>query len=537
MAPGRTLLFNRRSLLKGVLGAGLAAGSFSGPGIVPARAQFAQFKSDPFSLGVASGDPSPDGFVLWTRLAPQPLMARGGMHAVPIEVTYEIARDSEMKQMVRTGQAVARIELVHSVHVEVDGLEPEREYFYRFRAGNAESQIGRTRTLPAFGAEIAQLRFANAGCQQWESGYYTAWRRIAEENLDFVFHYGDYIYELGRQIADPQGRPHPRVMPTEFATCFSLSDYRRRYGLYKSDLDLQAAHASCPFLPSFDDHEVVDNWANETDSKNTPAEAFLIRRAAGFQAWYEHMPVRRSAMPRGPDMKAYRHFGFGKLLDFAVLDTRQFRSKQPCSEGHGVRPACPEAADPNRTMLGETQERWLADRLRGGSGTWQVLGQQTAFSHFDWRSFPWVKTAEPAVKLDAWDGAPAARSRMLDLFRDAKVANPVVLTGDLHMGLAFNIGKDGRDPSSQPIAAEFLATSISSAGDGWVQPENETALRTNNPHLRFIGGERGYTRHTVTRKSWQADFRVVEKVSTPNAPVATRKSLVVEAGKPGLAEA
>ncbi len=532
MARSKRLFLNRRSLLKGALGAGFVAGGWPLPCLVQAGAQF---KADPFSLGIASGDPSSDGFVLWTRLAPEPLKARGGMSAAPVEVAFEIARDPEMKQIVRTGHSTARIELVHSVHVEVEGLEPARDYFYRFRAGNAESPVGRARTLPAPGAELAQIRFGHAGCQQWETGFYTAWRRIAEENFDFVFHYGDYIYEHGRQLFDRQNRPLPRVMPGEFGICYSLSDYRRRYGLYKSDNDLQAAHASCPFLPSFDDHELVDNWASETDSKNTPAEAFLVRRAAAFQAWYEHMPVRRSAIPRGPDLRAYRHFGIGRLLDMTILDTRQFRSKQPC--GDGIKSPCAEAGDPNRTMMGEPQERWLAERLRGATGTWQVLAQQVLFSQMDWRSFSWTKSSEFAVDLDAWDGAPAARDRVLALYRDAGIANPVVLTGDVHMGIAFEIKEDWKNPGSRCLGAEFVATSISSGGDGWVRAENESELRANNPHLRFIGGERGYARHTVTPQHWQADFRVVEKISTPNAPVSTRKSLVIEAGKPGLVEA
>ena len=215
-----------------------------------------------------------------------------------------------MKQVVRSGTTTARVEVGHSIHVEVEGLEPAREYFYRFRAGDAESPIGRARTLPDPGADVAQLRFGAAGCQHWESGYYTAWRRIAEENLDFVFHYGDYIYEFARSLTTFGNRPAVRVMPEGFFTCINLVDYRRRYSLYKSDPDLQAAHASCAFLPSFDDHELANNWAADTYPRNTPPEVFLFRRAAAFQAWYEHMPVRRRSLPRGPDVLAYRHVPF-----------------------------------------------------------------------------------------------------------------------------------------------------------------------------------------------------------------------------------
>jgi alkaline phosphatase D len=366
---------DRRQLLKAAIGTGLIIPGLPLLGGSPARAQF---KTNPFTLGIACGEPTPDGFVIWTRLAPEPLGGRGGMTIAPVQVTWEIGTDPTMKQVVRSGVATARVEVAHSVHVEVEGLEPAREYFYRFRAGDAESPIGRVKTLPAPGSDVAQLRFVAAGCQHWESGYYTAWRRIAEENPDFVFHYGDYIYEFARTQTAFGGLPATRVMPDGFFTCINLLDYRRRYALYKTDPDLQAAHASCAFLPSFDDHEVSNNWAADADRFAGP-EHFLFRRAAAFQAWYEHMPVRRRSLSRGPDVLAYCHLSFGKLADVAVLDTRQYRSKQPC--GDGIKANCTEADEPNRTMLGEAQEKWLGDLLRSSAGTWQVLAQQVLFSN------------------------------------------------------------------------------------------------------------------------------------------------------------
>jgi alkaline phosphatase D len=437
--------------------------------------------------------------------------------------------------VIRSGTAVARVELGFSVHVEIEGLEPARDYFYRFRAGGAESPIGRSRTLSLPGAQVDQLRFAAAGCQMWEGGFYTAWRRIAEENFDFVFHYGDYIYEYRVFTADRENRRPPRVMPMDFPTCMNLLDYRRRYGLYKSDPDLQAAHASCPFLSSFDDHEVTDNWAGESDPANSPAEVFLFRRAAAFQAWYEHMPVRRGLIPRGPDILAYRRFSFGNLADVAVLDTRQYRSKQPC--GDGVK-ACRDADAPERTMMGPTQEHWLAEQLKKPQATWQVFAQQVLFSALDWRSFPWAeKSDEPARDLDAWDGASTARQRVLETLHDAKVQNAIVLTGDLHMGLASEIKDDWQNARSPCIGAEFVATSISSGGDGSPSLTNADMLYSGNPHLKFVGNERGYSRHVVTPQRWQTDFRVLEKVSEPGMPISTRRSFVVEAGRPGVIDA
>jgi alkaline phosphatase D len=522
----------RRTLLKASVAAGLSAAGLALSGGI-ARAQFSAF---PFSLGVASGEPAADGFVIWTRLAPDPLTPRGGMTPAPVEVAFEIADDPAMKRVIRSGTTIARVELAHSVHVDIEGLEPARDYFYRFRVGGVESAVGRARTLPLAGAQVRELKFAAAGCQAWDAGYYTAWRRIAEENFDFVFHYGDYIYEHRTITVDRDNRPLPRVMPANFSVCYTLTDYRCRYALYKSDPDLQAAHASCPFLPSFDDHDVAGNWAAETDPRSTPAEAFLFRRGAAFQAWYEHMPVRRRMIPRGPDVHAYRHLRFGALADLAVLDTRQYRSTQPC--GDGFKANCRDADDPARTMLGDTQERWLAEVLRSAQGTWQVLAQQVLFSPLNWRSFSWMRGAEGELhRMDAWDGATAARARVQAMLRDTKARNPVILSGDAHMDLALELKNDWRDAKSPCVGVEFLTTSISSNGDGSPTDRQADAIYADNPHLKFLGTQRGYTRHVVTPQRWQADLRTVERVSTPGAPVATRKSFVVEAGRPGLAEA
>jgi alkaline phosphatase D len=219
-----------------------------------------------------------------------------------------------------------------------------------------------------------------------------------------------------------------------------------------------------------------------------------------------------------------------------VLDTRQFRSKQPC--GGGIRAICKEAEEPGRTMMGKAQENWLGQLLRAGQPTWQVLAQQVLFSHMNWRSFPWTGIKEPdAGYMDGWDGSAAARERVLAMLREARTANPVVLTGDAHMGLAFEIKEDWRESNSRCLGVEFLATSISSGGDGGPTFPNDAVLHADNPHLKFAGNERGYNRHIVSRKRWQADFRVVERISSAGAPVLTRKSFVVEAGQPGLADA
>src|SRR5882762_1602550 len=326
------------------------------------------FDSYPFTLGVASGDPLPDGLVLWTRLAPKPLEG-GGMPMAPVDVDWEIARDARFQNIVQKGSMLARPELGHSVHVEVAGLDPGREYWYRFRAGDEVSQVGRTKTAPPAGAPVDRLRFGVCGCSHYEAGYFTAFRRMAEERFDFVFHTGDYIYE-GR--AD--GGRNDRIRQHNGPEPYTLVDYRNRYALYKSDRDLLAAHASAPFVMTWDDHEVDNNYAGDFDENGTPPELFVLRRAAAYQAYYETMPLRASALPSGSHMRIYRRMQFGALIDFSVLDTRQWRSDQACGDGNHT--DCAEALDSTRTMMGAAQEKWLFDNLADVKARWTVIGQQ-----------------------------------------------------------------------------------------------------------------------------------------------------------------
>jgi alkaline phosphatase D len=448
-----------------------------------------------------------------------------------VEVDWAVAADPAMRQVMQRGKASAHPELGHAVHVEVGGLEPSREYFYQFTIGGERSRAGRAKTLPAAGAGTAQIRFAAAGCQRYEDGYFTAFKRLAEERFDFVYHYGDYIYEY--RAVRPGERPLPivRVMPGEPDEIYTLSDYRHRYAVYKMDADLQDAHASAPFVMSFDDHEVDNNFAGDVSAENTPPELFRLRRAAAFQAWYEHMPVRRALMPRGPDILAYRRLAVGDLLDINVLDTRQYRSDQPC--GDGVKPNCKEAFEPHRTMLGEAQERWLYDGFKANRAPWTVLAQQIIVMRND-------RDPDPAVfapSLDKWDGAVAARQRLFAAVEEANLKNLVVLTGDIHNNWAGVLKANFDDEASKTLGVEFVATSITSTGDGFDTNANYKALLSQDPHIKFFNNQRGYVRHVVTPERWRADFQVLDKVSVPGGALSTRRSLVVENGRVGLAEA
>ncbi|MGE3492356.1 MAG: alkaline phosphatase [Vicinamibacterales bacterium] len=482
-----------------------------------------QFRSYPFSLGVASGDPWPDSVVLWTRLAPEPFDG-GGMPTANVEVAWEIATDPALRSIVRSGTAVARPELGHSVHVEPGGLQPGREYFYRFRCGSEISQVGRTKTAPAAGSAVDQLRFGVCGCGHYETGYFTAYGRVADEVFDFIFHTGDYIYE-GRGHG---GRNPNSVRQHLGQEIYTLVDYRNRYAQYKADPDLMAAHLSAPMIVTWDDHEVDNDYAGDLDERDTPAEVFLLRRAAAYQAYYETMPLRASAMPKGPHLPLHRRLQFGNLIDLNVLDTRQYRSKQACNSSS--QPACAATAnDPSRTILGAAQEKWLFDNLQSASGTWTVLGQQVPTFARDNRG----SNPEARFSMDKWDGYAAGRQRLYQRLKDTRAANPILLSGDVHTHWCADLKMNFADPKSETIGVEFTNTSVTSGGDGSDAQPNWERLHADNPHLTYHSNKRGYIACTATPSAMQADFRVIDKVSVRGAAVRTAATRVVEAGKAG----
>jgi alkaline phosphatase D len=485
-----------------------------------ARPTTARFAADPFSLGVASGDPDHLGVVLWTRLAPKPLDPDGGMDAGPVPVQWEVAEDEGMRQVVQGGTVTATPLLGHSVHVEVTGLNPDRWYWYRFRAGGADSPVGRTRTLPAPGAMPERLRFAFASCQHYEAGLYTAYAQMANDDLDLVIHLGDYIYEgPGR---DNGVRKH--VGP-KLAT---LADYRRRHAQYRSDPHLHGMHAQCPWFVTWDDHELEDNYAGATAARSgaDPAE-FLIQRANAYQAYYEMMPLRRRCLPRGPDMQLYRKASFGRLAELLILDTRQYRTDQPNGDrGSELNEA---ALDPKGTLLGPTQWAWLQDAVTASPAAWNVLAQQVMMAMVDQAAGEGHR-----YSMDQWPGYAHERMALVQLLADRRVANPVVLTGDIHSNWVNDLRVDDRKPELPVVAAEFVGTSITSGGNGVDRPLNLEGLLAENPCVRFHNRQRGYVRCTVTPTAWRSDYMVVEDVRQPGGRTLTRASFVAEAGKPGV---
>lgn len=475
---------------------------------------------DPFTLGVASGDPTPRGVVLWTRLAPRPLDPDGGMRPEPVEVAWEVADDEAFTKVVAAGSATALPQLAHAVHVEVDSLQPGRWYFYRFRCGAAESTVGRTRTMPAIDAAADEVRLAFASCQNFESGYFTAYGHMAEQSPDLVFHLGDYIYEKSGK-----GQVRPHDPDPELST---LADYRKRHAIYRCDPLLQRMHAACPWMVTWDDHEFDNNYAAAISEEEgiDPAE-FLVRRANAYQAYYEMMPLRRRSLPKGPDMRLYRRCGFGRLAEFLVLDTRQYRSDQP--NGDKRAPLNEAAMASGSTLLGREQAGWLSSRLVTSAARWNVLAQQVMMGAVDREA----GDAE-GFSMDQWPGYSAERARLLTFCRDRNVANPVVLTGDIHSNWVNDLRIDDRSPESPVVATEFVGTSISSFGDGIETPRNTDSLLAENPSLRWHNAERGYVMCTVTPQRWQSDYWSINIVSQPDGAAVLRKSFVVEDGRPGV---
>ncbi len=509
----------RRHFLIGALAMTASASASLWTQRVVAKPSFSNY---PFSLGVASGDPLPNGVVLWTRLAPDPLNG-GGMPFANVPVQWQIALDENMRRVVQRGTVMATPEFAHSVHVDVRTLEPERWYWYQFKAGNEVSNIGRTRTASARSARVSEFRFGFVNCQDWQNGYYTAYQHLAEEELDLVVHLGDYIYEYGPLPNGPRQHNSPEIV--------TLADYRNRHALYKTDLNLQAAHAAFPWIVTWDDHEVENNYASLIPEENQSQEAFVTRRANAYQAYYEHMPLRPSSLPQGSYLQLYRRFTFGDIAEFNVLDTRQYRSDQPCDDGLKAR--CPEALDPNATMTGKKQEQWLFRGLSKSQARWNVMAQQTMMGQYDFDARP----DQEVFNMDQWDGYVAARDRLLGFLQQRQPSNPVVITGDIHSSWVHDLKTDFNNSNSPTVATEFVGTSISSDfPENFIAPT--VAALSDNPHTKFFDGKnRGYVRCHLTHDTWQSDYRIVSTIREENATISTLASFVVENGRSGAERA
>lgn len=478
-------------------------------------------------LGVASGEPAPDGFVIWTRLAPDPL-AGGGMPAVTFEVDWMVAEDEGFSRIVREGKALAEPDWAHSVHVEVQGLSPDRWYWYRFRLSDVESPVGRARTTPTATAG-ERLRFIFASCQRWEVGYHAAWRHAASASPDLIVHLGDYIYEF------PLRGGTNYIRTYDWGEALTLADYRNRYALYKLEPELQAAHAACPWVVTWDDHEVANDYANDHSAVLDPnqPQSFLDRRAAAYKAYYEHMPLRRAQRPSGTSLSLYRTVDYGALARFHMIDDRQYRDYHVCyppdrnGGGSIVGPECTARMAPARSLLGREQEAWLARQLTSSGAGWNLLAQQTLMASLD--------VGGGRFTTDGWDGYPVARQRLVDVLGSGRVKNPVIIGGDVHTFYAADLHARPGDTSSPVVAAEFVGGSISSLG-----PSQNVIDRLvpGNPHIKLARSDsRGFALVELDRAKLDLRMQKVDNALQRDSGLSTLARYVVESGNPRMMQA
>jgi alkaline phosphatase D len=486
-----------------------------------------------FALGVASGLPRPERLVLWTRLTGEGLPDR-------VEVDWEVAADEGFATIVARGRETADSAWAHSVHAEPAGLAPGRWYWYRFSALGQRSDAGRTRTAPALDA-LSPLRFAIASCQRWDHGRYAAWRHVAADAPDLVLFLGDYIYEYP---SPPQAlRRH------EGGKLRTLDQYRARYAQYKSDPALQAAHAACPWLVTWDDHEVENDHARD-HSPTLSGVPFDLLRAAAYQAAWEHQPWPLAWRPRGAAMRIHTRCDWGRLARFHVLDARQYRDPQACLKpgrtgGAGTVDAadCAALRDPQRSLPGAAQERWLAEGW-DPARPWNLLAQQTLMARASTRALAPAADAPASAaaaadlgryRTDGWDGYAPSRARVLQALVDRRVPNAVVLGGDIHAHAVADLHVDFDRPGAQPVATEFVGTSIASRGPSAAYAD---ALRQHNPHIRhFRPDQRGSIGFTLDARRLEARLWAVDRPDDELSPRSLQAAFTVEAGRPGAQSA
>ena len=518
---------SRRDLLKLAVAA-VAPLSYA---LSPAQATI---KHNPFSIGVASGSPNHHSVVLWTRLMAEPGSSKTQFADTDVSVKWEVADDEGFKVNRRAGQVVALAALAHSVHLELDGLQSDRWYFYRFQIGDAQSTTGRTRTLPHPEAMVQKLRVAYASCQRWEHGYFSAYDHMCQENLDMVLFLGDYIYEYA-------GAANPVRLP-KGGWVNSLDDYRERYALHKSEKGLQAMHAQCPWLVTWDDHEVSNDYAGlERGQSGNISFNFAAQRARAYQAFYEHMPLRASALiksieglAQGAELRIYGQVPYGKLANIYLLDDRQYRDKQVCnkSDGHGsgfINPdQCEDWFNHKRSLLGLEQTKWLDQAFANAqkdARPWNVVAQQTIFGRRDFRI-----GAGYTLWNDGWDGYSAARQQMTQSMQNKALKNPVLIGGDVHENWVGHVMADAYKDDSAKLGVEFCGAGITARSAG---NSKLPARLAENPHFIFADSERkGYGVVEFTAKQIQTELRVVDDVRQPQTKIETLAKFEVEAGLP-----
>lgn len=517
----------RREFLLGGAAAGLAASAPINYAALARSRRLPLAREGRFAHGIACGYPGRHGAILWTRVSELERSSR---------LTLEVATDARFRHVIREKPVAALERRDFTAHARVGGLEPGREYYYRFHTAERDSPVGRIRTAPPPGSK-EPIRIGFFSCQAHEAGYYTAHTGLATEpDLDLVVCLGDYVYETvfyegPEERRDRTGRNRDGDVQT-------LAEFRQKYRLYQRDRNLQAMHAAHPFTVMWDDHEVEENYAgdqtspknDDPDSKTTDVNKprrvpFLQRRRNGYRAFFEALPIRRI---RGDGNRIYRALRVGQA-EVILLDQRQYKDPQPCGD-MTVTP-CPEARQSFRTMLGERQKAWLKERLRSSDANWKLLGSQMMFMGFD--SAPGL-----TLNVDAWDGYAQEREDILRFALDRGVENIVSLAGDIHTFFAGRVTTTG-NVSGQTAGTEFVGGSISSHGlrEDYNVPQEGAALanviRTNNPHIDYVDAvHRGYGVLTAKSDELLVDFKAVRSALTPHSETFTLARFRVPSGTP-----
>ncbi|MET8946940.1 alkaline phosphatase D family protein [Streptomyces sp. NPDC004542] len=525
----------RRTVVKAAAATAVLAGPLAAA--LPARAAAG---TPAFLHGVASGDPLPDGVLLWTRVTPTAEAIPGSGLGPDTEVSWTVAKDRAFTAVVAEGSTTATAAADHTVKADIRGLEPATDYWFRFSAGGTDSPVARTRTAPAADASVAGLRFGVVSCADWEAGYFSSYRHLAARgDLDAWLHLGDYIYEYGTGEYGTRGtvvRPHAPAHEI-----LTLADYRTRHGRYKTDPDLQALHAKAPVIAIWDDHEFAnDSWSGGAENHTEGAEGtWAARQAAARQAYFEWMPVRPAIAGT-----TYRRLRFGKLADLSLLDLRSFRSQQ-VKVGNG------SVDDPDRTITGRAQLDWLKAGLKASDTKWRLVGNSVMISPFAVGSLP-ADLLTPLAKLlglpqeglalntDQWDGYTDDRRELLAHLRSNAIGNTVFLTGDIHMAWANDVPVDaGTYPLSASAATEFVVTSLTSDNlddivkvpEGTVSAIAAPVIRAANRHVHWVDTDRhGYGVLDVTADRAQMDYYVLSDRTDANATSTWARSYRTRSG-------
>ncbi|MGH9186320.1 MAG: alkaline phosphatase D family protein, partial [Acidimicrobiales bacterium] len=549
----------RRAFLKlGVGGATLAIG---GRLIWPDPVR-ADPLPGPFAHGVASGDPEPNAVIIWTRVTPSPDAVPGSLAGPATVVAWEVASDEAFTGVVSAGTVMSDPLTDHTVKVDVGGLAPATGYWYRFHALGARSIVGRTRTAPAEDAVVDALRLGIVSCSNWEGGYFSAYRHLAErDDLDLVLHLGDYLYEYGQGGYGPGsgfGRVHDPAVEM-----VALSDYRRRHAQYKTDPDLRLLHQRYPWVTTWDDHETTnDAWADGAENHQDGEGAWAVRKLAARQAYFEWMPVRVTS--EAEPYRIWRHLAFGSLADLFVLDERTYRSQPVPSAAAGFLATDPAMGDPRRTMLGPDQLEWLENGLTSSTACWKLVANPVMFTPLlltpdlpDLGGLALLLlqllaatnlTLPIAINPDQWDGYRAEQQRLISSIGSHAVDGVVFLTGDIHSSWASDIPADAGaylpiEGFNNSVAVEFVGTSVTSDSlvgtiEGLGLPAADTLAQVielvvpvQNRWLRYFEGRsNGFGVFEVTRDRAQFDWWFVSDRTDPRATAAVAQSWLTRAG-------